>query len=219
MIKDSSSLSKVIKDYELVFWDFDGVIKDSVDVKTSAFISLFPDAPDSILKKISQHHLRNGGMSRFEKIPLYLEWSGLNSDEATVAHYCKIFSEKVCQAVIDSKWVPGVFEYLTCNYMHQKFVLITGTPIDEIEFILAELKIRNYFFEVHGAPKKKSVAIREILEQCQISSMETISIGDSLEDFKAAKENNVPFILRVRSENLSLFEGYSGLKFESLDWH
>lgn len=217
MIKDSGSISKVIKDYELVFWDFDGVIKDSVDVKTSAFISLFPDAPDSILKKISQHHLRNGGMSRFEKIPLYLGWSGLNTDEAAVARYCNIFSEKVCQAVIDSKWVPGVFEYLACNYMHQKFVLITGTPIDEIEFILTELKIRNYFFQVHGAPKKKSPAIQESLEKFQINPKESISIGDSLEDYEAARENNVSFVLRVRGENLSLFKDYSGLKFESLD--
>lgn len=217
MIKDSGSISKVIKDYELVFWDFDGVIKDSVDVKTSAFISLFPDAPDSILKKISQHHLRNGGMSRFEKIPLYLGWSGLNTNEAAVVHYCNIFSEKVCQAVIDSKWVPGVLEYLTCNYRHQKFVLITGTPIDEIEFILAKLKIRNYFFQVHGAPKKKSAAIQESLEKFQINPKESISIGDSLEDYEAARENNVSFALRVRGENLSLFKGYSGLKFESLD--
>ncbi len=218
MTNNWGPISQTIMNKELVFWDFDGVIKDSVDVKTSAFLSLFPDASESTLGKISQHHLANGGMSRFEKIPLYLKWSGLRADEATVAEYCSIFSIRVSQAVIDSRWVSGVLEYLTCNHDWQKFALVTGTPIDEIEFILAELKIRNYFFEVHGAPKKKDVAIREILERYQVSPTKSILIGDSLEDFKAAKENNVPFILRVRGENLSLFDGYSGLKFESLDW-
>ena len=32
---------KSLSDYKLVFWDFDGVIKDSVTVKTDAFSKLF----------------------------------------------------------------------------------------------------------------------------------------------------------------------------------
>ena len=143
MTKNWGPISETIMSNELVFWDFDGVIKDSVDVKTAAFLSLFPNASESTLEKISKHHLANGGMSRFEKIPLYLKWSGLSADEATVAQYCSIFSIKVCQAVIDSRWVSGVLEYLASNHSRQKFALITGTPIDEIEFILGELIIRN----------------------------------------------------------------------------
>ena len=54
-----------------IIFDFDGVIADSVQVKTDAFAALYkPYGPD-IVKKVVEHHEANGGMSHFEKIRLY----------------------------------------------------------------------------------------------------------------------------------------------------
>jgi len=214
--KNWNPMCEIIKGYKFVFWDFDGVIKDSVDLKTAAFTDLFPNAPGYVLKKISKHHLANGGMSRFEKIPLYLEWAGLNVDDATVANYCSAFSKKVCQAVIHSKWVPGVLEYLKNNHLLQRFVLITGTPQIEIKFILSELNIDNYFCEIYGSPHKKDATTYLVMNKYKINPKEAVFIGDSLDDFRAATINNISFILRLRGNNLRLFGKYDGLMFESL---
>ena len=62
-----------LANYTYFFWDFDGVIKESVSIKTNAFKKLFSDQNNSTLLKIIDHHLENGGVSRYEKIPLYNE--------------------------------------------------------------------------------------------------------------------------------------------------
>ena len=43
---------KSLKSAKVIFWDFDGVIKDSVKVKTDAFEKLFSTYGNDIVKKI-----------------------------------------------------------------------------------------------------------------------------------------------------------------------
>ena len=45
------------------------MIKESVDIKTEAFLSLFQCFGSETTDRIRRHHPDNGGMSRFEKIP------------------------------------------------------------------------------------------------------------------------------------------------------
>lgn len=71
-MKCADSVKTLIGSAELIFWDFDGVIKDSVSVKTLAFEKLFLPYGKKIAQKVKNHHEANGGVSRFEKIPLYL---------------------------------------------------------------------------------------------------------------------------------------------------
>ena len=54
-----------------IIFDFDGVIAESVQIKSDAFASLYEQYGDNIVKKVIEHHEANGGMSRFEKIRLY----------------------------------------------------------------------------------------------------------------------------------------------------
>ena len=41
--------------YEMIFWDFDGVIKESVSVKTDAYVELFRPYGSHVCKKIRKH--------------------------------------------------------------------------------------------------------------------------------------------------------------------
>ena len=54
-----------------VIFDFDGVIAESVQVKTDAFATLYEQYGEYIVTKVIEHHEANGGMSRFEKIRFY----------------------------------------------------------------------------------------------------------------------------------------------------
>ena len=56
-----------------IIFDFDGVIAESVQVKTDAFAALYAVNGKDIVKKVINHHEANGGMSRFEKIKHYRE--------------------------------------------------------------------------------------------------------------------------------------------------
>ena len=50
-----------------IIFDFDGVIADSNNIKTDAFVKLFEGYPSNIKEMIRMFHLQNGGMSRFDK--------------------------------------------------------------------------------------------------------------------------------------------------------
>jgi len=206
----------MLRSATLVFWDFDGVIKDSVEVKTSAYENLFLPFGHEVANRVRQHHESNGGISRFDKIPLYLTWAGELATPALTVEFCDRFSKLVLQAVIDSPWVPGGREYLMQYFTQQYFVLVTATPQEEIEQILAVLDVADCFREVHGAPTKKASAIKSVLSRLECAPEHALMIGDAETDLLAAQENSVPFLLRRTHLNLSIQATYNGSMFDDL---
>jgi phosphoglycolate phosphatase-like HAD superfamily hydrolase len=206
-----------VKESKVIFWDFDGVIKDSVAVKTSAYVQLFQPYGEKVAERVRSHHQEHGGVSRYEKIPLYLSWAGEPTDSSTVSRFCESFSKLVKQAVIDAPWVYGVREYLVENAKRQYFVLITATPQEEIEEILIASGISGCFSEVYGAPIPKTEAIKRVLCHLQCQHESALVIGDAESDFQAAMENKVPFLLRSTSENQSFREKFTGRYFEDVE--
>lgn len=200
----------------MVFWDFDGVIKESLDVKTDAYGRLFSAYGLEIVNRVKAHHEANGGVSRFEKIPLYLDWAGLPCDKSRIEQFCLYFSEAVRDAVVDSPWVPGVHRYILDHFKRQIFVLVTATPQQEIEFILKRLQIAHCFWRVYGAPICKKDAIAMTLEEEGIDAKDALMIGDSETDLLAAKSNQVDFLLRQNKLNLLLQSSYKGQQFKDL---
>ena len=203
-------MSLNIRAFDTVFWDFDGVIKDSVDVKTQAFIQLFKPFGTTVTERVAAHHEANGGMSRFDKLPIYLEWAGLEPTQAIVLEYSEKFGHSVTQKVIASPWVLGVERILQNKSQHQRFVLVSATPQAELEFILQELRLTLSFAFVYGAPVKKRDAISEILCLKKLSPKSALMIGDALADKDAAEACQVPFLLRRHSSNSTIFADYTG---------
>ena len=60
-----------------IIFDFDGVIVESMDIKTQAFAHLFRKCSEDIIKKVIQLHLDNGGMSRYEKFKISTKFGGI----------------------------------------------------------------------------------------------------------------------------------------------
>jgi phosphoglycolate phosphatase-like HAD superfamily hydrolase len=204
-------LSDALFRARIVFWDFDGVIKESVAVKTDAFGLLFSQFGSEVVDRVKDHHLANGGISRFEKIPVYLAWAGQPVTEANVEDYCQRFSQAVLQCVVAAPWVPGVEHYLRTNPNRQEFVLVTATPQREIEDILQAIDLRGCFFAVYGAPTRKVDAICQTLSSKRdLFTSECLMIGDSTADLEAATQNNVPFLLRRHIDNQRVFHDYVG---------
>tara|TARA_B100001250_G_scaffold103200_1_gene86990 strand:- start:8042 stop:8674 length:633 start_codon:yes stop_codon:yes gene_type:complete len=190
--------------YDLIFWDFDGVIKESVSVKTDAFVELFKPYGSDVCKQVKNHHLANGGMSRYDKIPLYLGWAGLEQNDAEVQNFCGKFSSIVKDKVIASAWVPGVEEFLQNNKENHIFVLVSATPQIELEDICKSLKLTGVFCRVYGAPNNKTESIRTSMIDYEIPSSACLMIGDAEADIEAAQDNEIHFIFRRHQDNKSL---------------
>ena len=203
-----------MREFSTIFWDFDGVIKDSVEVKTQAYFKLFEPFGLLVAERVRQHHEANGGMSRFDKLPIYLQWVGLEVNEITVNEYCEQFSQQVLQGVIDAPWVVGVERYLRSNAYQQTFVLVSATPQDELEYILHALDLSKCFTDVYGAPTRKQDAIRNTLLVHDLDASDCLMIGDAQADLDAAVANQVPFLLRRHISNSTLLVTYTGASVE-----
>lgn len=217
MDQKSSEVELMLHSASSIFWDFDGVIKDTVDIKTAAFERLFLPYGKEIVSRVRQHHESHCGVSRFDKIPLYLAWAGEAASPEQVELFCDRFSKAVLLAVVDAPWVPGVREYLQEHWSKQYFVLVTATPQEEIEQILAALELTHCFREVYGAPTKKSTAISAVLAHQKCAPSRALMIGDAETDRQAAQANFVPFLLRRTPLNLPMQAVDGGPMFDDLN--
>jgi len=194
-----------------IIFDFDGVIAESVQVKTDAFASLYEQYGDNIVTKVIEHHEANGGMSRFKKIKLYHE-SFLNKTitNEKIEDLANQFSKLVVRKVIDSPYVPGVLKYIQKCYEKYNLFISTGTPTNEIKQILSARDIAEYFIGIHGSPEKKSLHITKIISKYNYHPDELIFYGDANTDINAAKQASVPFILIKNSYNQDLVKNFKG---------
>jgi phosphoglycolate phosphatase-like HAD superfamily hydrolase len=204
----------ILRNARLIFWDFDGVVKNSIEVKAEAFAKLFEMFGETIVSRVREHHLANGGMSRFDKLPIYLGWAGIEPSESRVRDYCEQFGKLVLQGVIDSSWVGGSEAYLRSNTYQQTFVLVSATPQDELQKILSALNLATCFTRIFGAPTRKHDAIQQTLATSNLDPHDCLMIGDARADLEAAAANQVPFLLRRHKTNSNVFADYFGPSVE-----
>jgi len=200
-----------------VLFDFDGVLVESVQVKTKAFEHLYLPYGKEISDRVVSHHEANGGVSRFEKFRLYSgEWLGEEIDNAKIENLAKEFSDLVVEAVVAADWVPGADVFLRQYVSNYHSWIITGTPTEEIKAILKRRAIAQYFIEAFGSPTKKPDWVAHIIQKYGIVPKETVFIGDALSDYEAAITHQLNFILRETPMNKQLFKEYSGPRIPNL---
>jgi len=212
-----TSVCESLRAAKLIIWDFDGVIKESLDAKSMAFEALFMRYGKGVAAKVRAHHEAHPGRSRFEKMPLYLSWAGVEPSESQVRHHCELFSASVVDAVIHAPTVPGVLEYLSGHADRQMFVIASATPEEELRGIAESCGIADYFAAIRGAPTTKSAVIGDALLAAGCSALDARMVGDAVTDRDAAADHGVPFILRCTDGNRSLQAVHRGPMFCSLD--
>ena len=141
----------------VLIYDFDGVICDSVEIKTEAFQELFKHNGIEIQSQIKKYHLSNGGVSRFEKIR-HIEkiFLGNKISPVDLAIKANQFSEMVKEKVINSNYILGALEFISKKAKQGKQYICTGTPENEMIEILEERGIKILFDGIFGSPKPKS---------------------------------------------------------------
>ncbi|MEZ4923803.1 MAG: HAD hydrolase-like protein [Crocinitomicaceae bacterium] len=200
-----------------ILYDFDGVIKESTEIKTIAFEKLYAPYGTDVAEKVVQHHISHGGISRFEKFKLYHKnYLGIDLNEEQINELADQFSAIVLDQVIQSNYVKGALESIQRLSEKCDQFIVTGTPQNEIELITNSLNISQYFKGILGSPKDKITLSQEILDQYGYQSNEVLFIGDASTDYKAAIHFSFYFILREHDENEKQFQDISVIKTKDL---
>jgi len=191
------SSAKLLTDAKVIFWDFDGVIKNSASLKTQAYLDLVAEFGVDAQKKVLLDYGIAGGMSRFQLIPrFYKDILKVELTDEQLSQKIYSYSKMVVEGVILSAYIKGVKSYLDNNFNRQKFIIVTNTPKAEIDMILKKLDIARYFESVFGAPDLKEDVVKNTLNQCDINADDCVFVGDSSGDHKAAQMNGIKFIYR-----------------------
>ena len=192
---------------QAVFFDFDGVILDSVHVKTHAFSLMFRPFGAEIEKKVIEYHISNGGISRFEKFKYFYEkFLKQTISEEKKLELSDRFSALVVQEVLKSPFIEGALETLEqLRQIHIPMFVVSGTPHEEIQDIVQKRHLAHYFIEVHGSPRKKEKIIHDIIARYRFEPERSLFIGDSIGDYYGAVANGVQFLGITPKGEKSLF--------------
>jgi HAD superfamily hydrolase (TIGR01549 family) len=195
-----------IHNYQAILFDFDGVLAECMDVKTEAFAQLFEEFGNDIVKKVVNHHIENGGISRYKKIQYYYsDFLNKEISKDKVNQIAQKFSDLVVKKVIESDWVKGAKEFLEKYISKLDFYVVSGTPQEELDLIIKKRDMGKYFKEIYGSPKTKAEIANIIIEESNYDKKKVLYIGDSLSDYKNAMEANIQFLGRVPKNMDSYF--------------
>lgn len=191
-----STVLKLIKSKSVLIFDFDGVLVDSVEVKTRAFAELYSRYGDEVIRMVVEHHRANGGMSRFDKFKYYHS-SFLNKEitEKGIAVLSERFSQLVREKVVNASAIPGAIEFIQqwCRDDRQ-CIINSATPEEEIRNIVLRRGWEAYFSKVYGSPDSKSVNLKYFLKTQKIDASECVFFGDAKADLAAANSCGVDFV-------------------------
>lgn len=186
---------------KIIILDFDGVVVESVDIKTKAFRELFQEYQN--VEEIVQYHLRNNAISRFIKFKyIYENLLGREYNEEVEKELGKKFSEIVFQKVVECPFVLGAEEFLKTFSNTHPIYLVSATPQEELDRIVAGRNLRGYFKKVWGNPPGNKVDfIERALKNEKAKVEEAVYIGDMREDFEIAQRTGILFVGRRNKES------------------
>ena len=180
-----------------IVFDFDGVVLDSADVKTDAFVELFASHGPDVQARVRAHHLANLGISRFKKFEwIHRELLGREISDDESALLGRGFSDLALARILEAPFVPGADAALAALAPRYPLFVASGTPQAELDHIVDARGLRPHFREVWGTPTEKPTILRDLMARFAWSPAQVLFIGDGKSDYKAAHAVGCQFLAR-----------------------
>ena len=168
--------------------DCDGVILESVEVKTKTFAALVEEHGPEARDRFIRYVLENGGVGRYDKLAWFhrevlhrpfteTEWNRLNHR----------FTRLCYEAVIRSPFVPGAIEFIEQWHNRLPLFVASGTPHDELVAIFEARNLTRYFKGVYGTPPAKTELLKRSIQSAGVPPARTLMVGDSYTEREAAE--------------------------------
>ncbi len=171
----------------LVF-DCDGVILDSVPVKTRAFARLAQPFGDEARDRFVMYHTVHGGVSRYKKFQWFFrEVLGREISDEESADWGRRFAEYALDEVRRCPLIPGVADVLETWRGRLPLYVCSGAPAEELRMVLHERGLERYFTGIYGSPPAKALLLAEIVRVAGVLPDHVLMVGDAVTDRDAAE--------------------------------
>src|SRR5690554_5157430 len=174
-----------------IFWDFDGVILDSMKIRDLGFEKTLATYPTEQVEKLLEYHNQNGGLSRYVKFRHFFEEIRKEKiTEEKIQELASKFSSIMLDLLIDeSLLINESIEFIKNNHQKYNFHIVSGSDGVELNKICKGLGIDKYFLSIHGSPTPKTKLVADLLDKHKYDKDFCILIGDSINDYDATIEN------------------------------
>ena len=88
-------------------------------------------------------------------------------------------------------------EMLAAVRMERRLYIVSGSPEDELLRIVVRRGMTAYFDGVYGSPRLKEEIVETVLAHHGVTPGNTLFVGDTMTDYRAARNTGVPFVGRV----------------------
>lgn len=105
-------------------------------------------------------------------------------------HYSGLTKKELCNL---KYLIKDSLYFIQKNYKKYRMHIASGADESDLKEICSVQGLSKYFSSIHGAPEKKDKIVKSILEANNYTSNKTILIGDSINDYDAAKANKLQF--------------------------
>ncbi len=187
--------------FDLIVFDFDGTLCDSLQVKTEAFHLLYLDEQGpEFADRVRAYHLANAGVPRYDKIR-YVETEMIGSEpsdervEEMAARFGKIVEEQVIAAPL----FDGVLDFL--QTLDLPVAVASATPTEELRRIIDAKGIDRFFVAIEGSPRSKGDIVTEYVTRLASDPVRVLMVGDQPSDLAAATQAGTDFIAIVAPED------------------
>lgn len=186
---------KDLENYKVIFWDFDGVILDSMSVRDRGFVEVLKDYPEYQVNELLRYHRANGGLSRYVKFRYFFEDILKRSiTEKEVYNLAQQFSVIMKSILANPKLlIKDSIQFITDNHTKYAMHIVSGSDGEELNYLCNQLKIDDYFLSIKGSPTPKSELVKDVLDKYKYDKDDCVLIGDSRNDYDAATDNGIEF--------------------------
>lgn len=181
------------KEYDVVFFDCDGVILDSNNLKLTAMAESLYDLglTEITINKCIDYFSANFGKSRFHHVQYFIDsYLGEHHCDDAYDRILKLYSEKCKRLYMSAELCPHVINFLE-SFTAEK-VIVSGSEQNELRYVFHIRGLDKYFDSIFGSPDKKENIINRYLAERPNSV--AVMFGDAVSDLDAATKNNIDFI-------------------------
>jgi phosphoglycolate phosphatase-like HAD superfamily hydrolase len=180
---------------KVIFWDFDGVILNSNEVRDKGFETVLRDFPKDEVDQLLSFHRKNGGLSRYVKFRYFFEEiKGEEISEEEINDWAAKFSVIMLNSLKNkSLLIRETNNFIQKNYRNYQTHIVSGSDQTELRELCKSLEIDHFFKSIHGSPTPKNDLVKMLIDKHNYNPTNGILIGDSINDFEAAKVNDLHF--------------------------
>ena len=180
-----------------VVFDCDGVIFDSNWLKSEAFRCALSGYPERAVNTFISYHQAPGGVSRYVKFRVF--FSDILEKEPVAVDVDRLlarFSETCIQLYQEAQLTPGCKSLLERLAIGHRLYIASGGDETELCQVFADRGLSDLFSSIFGSPKDKVACLAEVVAREEKEKL--LFIGDSVADWEAAREWDVPFLFMTR---------------------